>query len=175
MQTQPRFVIRMAIISALLLSPGASIAGTRYDGDWTTHITCDAHGETPAYKFEFPSTIKDGVFHRQHGEEGGPGYLVIDEKIAVDGSAKLEAKGRVSQNHAHGVFAMKGNNYSYNIKAHFEETKGTGTRDQGAGIPGRPCAFKFAKQAAATTPSPAQDAPSTAPADSRPPDAAKPN
>jgi hypothetical protein len=66
--------------------------------------------------------------------------------IADDGSAKLEAKGHVTQNHAHGVFAMKGNTYSYNIKAHFDETKGTGTRDEGAGILGRPCTFEFAKQ-----------------------------
>ena len=174
MQTRMRNAIRLAIISALLLLPGASTAGTRYDGDWTTHMACEAHGETPAYKFEFPSTIKDGVFHGQHGEEGGPGYLVIDGKIADDGSAKLEAKGHVSQNHAHGVFAMKGNNYSYNIKAHFEENKGTGTRDEGAGILGRPCTFEFVKQTApATTAPPAsQDAP---PADSKPPDAAKPN
>ena len=79
---------------------------------------------------------------------------MIDGKIADDGSAKLEAKGHVSQNHAHGVFAMKGNNYSYNIKAHFEETKGTGTRDAGDGILGRPCTFEFVKQTAAATPPP---------------------
>jgi hypothetical protein len=137
-------------------------------------MACEAHGETPAYKFEFPSTIKDGVFHGQHGEEGGPGYLVIDGKIADDGSAKLEAKGHVSQNHAHGVFAMKGNNYSYNIKGHFEETKGTGTRDEGAGILGRPCTFEFVKQTAATTPL-TQDAPPATSPDSKPPDATKPN
>jgi hypothetical protein len=176
---QTRFAIRLALISALLLLPGASTAGTRYDGDWATHMACEAHGETPAYKFEFPSSIKDGVFHGQHGEEGGPGYLVIDGKIADDGSAKLEAKGHVSQNHAHGVFAMKGNNYSYNIKAHFGDTEGTGARDEGAGILGRACTFEFVKQTAGATPPPAattppatQDAP---PADSKSPDAAKPN
>jgi hypothetical protein len=67
--------------------------------------------KTPAYKREFLSTIKDKVFHGQHGEEGGPGYLVIDGNIAVDGSAKLRAKGTVTHNHVHAVFAMKGNNY----------------------------------------------------------------
>ncbi len=175
MQTQMRTAIRLAIISALLFLPGASTAGTRYDGDWTTHMACEAHGETPAYKFEFPSTIKEGVFHGQHGEEGGPGYLVIDGKIADDGSAKFEAKGHVSQNHAHGVFAMKGNNYSYNIKAHFEDTKGTGTRDEGAGILGRPCTFEFVKETASTSTPASQDATPVAPADSKPPDAAKPN
>jgi hypothetical protein len=122
-----RSAIRLVVVGVLLPLPGAS-AGSRYDGDWVTHLACEAQGETPAYKFEFPGTIKDGVFHGQHGEEGGPGYLVIDGKIADDGSAKLEAKGHVTQNHAHGVFAVKGNTYSYNIKAHFDEIKGTGTR-----------------------------------------------
>jgi hypothetical protein len=144
-----RSAVRLAVVCALLL-PGAAIAGGRYDGDWVTHLACEAHGETPAYKFVFPSTIKDGNFHGQHGEEGGPGYLVIDGKIADDGSAKLTAKGKVTQNHAHGVFAMKGDNYSYDIKAQFEDTKGTGTRNEGAGILGRSCTFEFVKQQAAS-------------------------
>jgi hypothetical protein len=152
---QIRKAVRLAVVGALTLLPGASIAGGKFDGNWVTHLACEAHGETPAYKWEFPSVIKDGNFHGQHGEEGGPGYLVIEGKIADDGSAKLAAKGTVTQNHAHGVFAMKGNNYSYNIKAQFEDAKGTGTRDEGAGIPGRPCTFEFVKQPDAT---PAPDA-----------------
>jgi hypothetical protein len=50
---------------------------------------------------------------------------------------------------------MKGNNYGYDINAHFDETKGTGTRNQGAGVLGRPCSFEFVKQTdtpAAATP-----------------------
>jgi len=130
---------------AAMLLPAASIAGGKYDGNWVTHLACEAHGSTPGYKWEFPSTIKDGVFHGQHGEEGGPGYLVIDGKLADDGTSKLEAKGHVSTNNAHGVFAMKGNEYSYKIKAQFTDTKGTGTRDEGAGILGRGCTFDFTK------------------------------
>jgi hypothetical protein len=143
-----RNAVRLVVVYALVLLPVSSFAGERYDGNWLTHLACEAHGQTPAYKWEFPSTIKDGIFHGQHGEEGGPGYLVIAGKIADDGSAKLEAKGTVTHNNAHGIFAMKGNNYSYNIKAQFEDTKGTGTRDEGAGILGRPCTFEFVKQPA---------------------------
>jgi hypothetical protein len=145
-----RRAVRLAVACALILLPGASVAGGRYDGNWVAHLACEAHGETPAYKWMFPSTIKDGNFHGQHGDEGGPGYLVIEGKIADDGSAKLAAKGTVTQNHAHGVFAMKGNNYSYNIKAQFEDAKGTGSRDEGAGILGRSCTFEFVKQIDAT-------------------------
>jgi hypothetical protein len=52
---------------------------------------------------------------------------------------------------------MKGNNYSYNIKAQFSETKGTGSRDEGVGILGRNCTFEFDKQLdTPATPPPAQ-------------------
>jgi len=156
-----RRAVLLAGVCGLMLLPGASVAGGRYDGNWTTNLACDAHGETPAYKWEFPSTIKDNNFYGMHGEQGGPGYLVIEGKIADDGSAKLTAKGTVSESHAHGIFALKGNNYGYNIKAQFSDTTGTGTRDEGAGILGRPCTFQFTKQPD-TAPAPAS-APTTAP------------
>jgi hypothetical protein len=158
---QIRDSIRITMVCALMLLPGAAVAGGKYDGNWTTRLACEAHGETPAYKWEFPSTIKDAVFHGQHGEEGGPGYLVIEGKIADDGSAKLTAKGTVTHNHAHGVFAVKGN-YDCNIKAQFSETKGTGTRDEGPGILGHPRTFRFDKQTdAAPATSPAATPPAT--------------
>jgi hypothetical protein len=153
-----RKAVRLAVIGALALYPGASVAGGRYDGNYITKLACEAHGETPAYKWEFPSEVKDSNFHGQHGEEDGPGYLVIEGKIADDGSAKLSAKGKVTQNHAHGAFAMKGDNYSYTIKTEFDDARGTGTRDEGAGILGRSCTFEFAKQPdaprASTSPAP---------------------
>jgi hypothetical protein len=158
--------VRLVVVCTAMLLPAAALAGGKYDGDWTTHLACEAHGETPAYKWEFPSTIKDSNFHGQHGEEGGPGYLVIEGKIADDGSAKLTAKGKVVENHAHGVFALKGNNYDYDIKAQFDATRGAGSRDEGAGILGRSCTFEFVKQAGAApaadstaAPAASQDAP----------------
>jgi hypothetical protein len=44
------------------------------------------------------------------------------------------------------VTELKGNKYDYNIEAKFTDTTGTGTRDKGAGILGRPCDFTFTKQ-----------------------------
>jgi len=146
---KPAFLLSF---TALLLFPARSIAGGRFDGDYTTHLACEAHGETPAYIFVFPSQVKDSVFHGQHSEEGSPGYLVIDGKINDDGTAKLEAKGTVTHNNAHGVFAMKGNNYSYKINAKFDDQKGTGQRDAGAGILGRDCTFEFDKQPPGSAP-----------------------
>jgi hypothetical protein len=150
--------VPLAVVGAAMLFPLALVAGGRYDGTYITHLACVAHGETPAYKWEFPSEVRDNNFHGQHGEEGGPGYLVIEGKINDDGGAKLEAKGTVTHNNAHGVFAMKGNNYSYNIKAQFDDTKGTGTRDAGAGILGRDCTFEFDKQPPGAAPAASPDA-----------------
>lgn len=143
------------LCAAPLLMLNAQAPAGRFDGNWTTDLACEAHGETPAYKWEFGGVIKGNTFHAVHGEPGGPGYLAIDGPIASDGSAKLTAKGTVTNSHAHGVFAIKGDNYGYAIKAHFEDAKGTGTRDEGAGILGRPCTFDFVKQ---------QDAPASPPA-----------
>ena len=124
----------------------AQSSASHFDGSWTTAMSCEASTHMPAYQWTFPSTIANGAFHGQHGEEHGPGYLVIDGPIAEDGSAKLKATGTVTNSHAHGVFAMKGNHYDYNIKAQFTDAKGTGTRDEGVGILGRPCTFEFDKQ-----------------------------
>jgi hypothetical protein len=135
----------------------AQATGGRFDGHWTTHLACEARGETPAYKFASPGVIKDSKFHGVHRQEGGPGSLVLDGSIAEDGGARLKATGTVTQSHAHGVFAIKGNHYDYNIKAQFTGTKGTGRRDEGVGILGRPCTFEFDKQTdAAAAPPPAQ-------------------
>jgi hypothetical protein len=138
--------IYLLALFASLLFAGTSRGGGKFDGMYITHLACEQHEETAAYKWEFPSEVKDGNFHGQHGEENGPGYLVIDGKIADDGSAKLVAKGKVTNSHAHGVFAVHGDNYGYNIKAQFDDKGGTGKRDEGAGILGRPCTFDFVKQ-----------------------------
>ena len=73
--------------------------------------------------------------------------LLIEGPIAEDGTAKLSANGIVaSRQYARGVFAHKGEEYSYDIKAQFKDTTGTGTKSQGLGIVGRTCTFDFVKQ-----------------------------
>ena len=102
---------------------------------------------TDGYTWQFPSVIEKSNFRGERGTAGEPGYLLVEGKIAENGSAKLAATGIVaSRKYARGVFARKGEDYSYNIKAQFKETEGTGTRDEGLGIVGRPCTFEFAKQ-----------------------------
>ncbi len=125
----------------------AQAPGSHFDGAWTTAMACDASSHMPAFQWTFPSTIANGVFHGQHGEEHGPGYLVIDGSINNDGSAKLHAKGTVQAGKAGIVTELKGNKYDYYIEAKFTDTTGTGKRDKGVGLLGRPCDFHFTKQA----------------------------
>ena len=123
--------------------------GARFDGKWLTKLTCPPKGNTEGYTWQFASVIENSNFRGERGTAGDPGYLLIEGKIATDGSAKLSATGLVaSRKYARGVFTHKGEDYSYNIKANFQETEGTGTRDTGLGIVGRPCTFDFVKQEA---------------------------
>ena len=142
-----RGAVRLLTVCLLLLLPAALIGGEGFDGKWLTTVTCPPKGSTEGYKLQLPSVVQDGNFRGEHGTAGEPGYLLIEGKIKADGAAKLSASGIVaSRNYARGVFAHKGEEYSYGIKAQFKESGGTGTRDQGLGIVGRPCTFEFVKQ-----------------------------
>jgi len=118
-------------------------------------MACDASNYMPAYKWTFVSTVTSGSLHGQHGEEGGPGYMVVDGPINPNGSAKLHAKGTVQPGKAGLVTQLKGNKYDYYVEAKFTATTGTGTRDVGAGVLGRPCTFNFTRQTDTPTAPPA--------------------
>jgi hypothetical protein len=131
----------------MVLLPAVSFAGDRFDGKWLTTLTCPPKGNTEGYTWKIPSTVTAGNFRGERGTADQPGYLLITGPIKDDGYAKLSANGIVaSRKYARGVFAHGGEEYSYNIKAQFKETEGTGTRDEGLGIVGRPCTFEFVKQ-----------------------------
>jgi hypothetical protein len=147
-----RKTIRLVAVCALALSPAISIAGERFDGNWQTKLTCPPKGNTQGYTWQFPSVVTAGNFRGEHGTANQPGYLLIEGKVADDGSAKLSASGIVaSRAYARGVFTSKGADYGYKIKAKFSETEGTGARDEGLGIVGRACTFDFVKLPPADT------------------------
>jgi hypothetical protein len=142
-----RRTVRFFLVSALAFLPAVSFAGDRFDGNWLTTLSCPAKGNTEGYTWKFPSVVKDGNFHGERGTAGEPGYLLIEGPIADNGSAKLAASGIVaSRKYARGLFAHGGADYSYNIKAQFKDAEGSGTRDEGLGVYGRPCTFDFVKQ-----------------------------
>ncbi len=142
-----RKTVRLLVVCSLTLVPWILLAGEQFDGNWLTTVTCPPKGNTEGYTMHLPSVVKDGNFRGEHGTAGEPGYLLIEGKIADDGAAKLSATGKVSsRKYGTGVFTTEGTDYSYNIKAQFKETEGSGSRDKGLGIVGRPCTFEFVKQ-----------------------------
>ena len=135
------------MVCALMLLPVISFAADRFDGNWLTTLTCPDKGKTEGYTWKLPSVISNSNFRGEHGTAGEPGYLLLEGKIAADGSAKLAANGIVaSRKYARGVFAHKGEEYGYDVKAQFKEAEGTGARNEGLGIVGRACTFEFVKQ-----------------------------
>jgi hypothetical protein len=142
-----RKAVRLVVVCALVLLPGLLIASERFDGKWLTTMTCPAKGNTEGYTWKLPSVVTSGNFRGEHGAAGEPGYLLIEGPIADNGVAKLSATGVVAdRKYARGVFAHKGADYSYDIKAQFKETEGSGVRNEGLGIVGRACTFEFVKQ-----------------------------
>lgn len=139
------FLLTMAVA-------GQETAGP-LDGIWNTTMTCEAKGNAQAYTWHFTSTIAYSILHGERGNAGQPGYLALDGKINRDGSAKLTASGLVaSTQYAHGPLVSTGDQYSYEVKAHFTATEGEGDRSTGLGIYGRPCHYAFSKQTAPTKP-----------------------
>lgn len=143
-----KFALALSMLTLLAVAiSGQSIAGLSFDGNWLTTLTCPPKGNTEGYTMHLPTVIQNNHLRGEHGTAGQPGYLLIEGKIVPDGSAKLTANGIVaSREYARGVFAHKGADYSYDIKAQFQENAGSGTRDAGLGIVGRTCTFEFARQ-----------------------------
>jgi hypothetical protein len=151
--------IRLLVVIALIFLPAASFGSERFDGAWLTKLTCPPKGNTEGYTWQFVSVIQNGSLHGERGTAGQPGYFAIDGPIAGDGSAKLTANGIVgSKEYARGVFVREGANYTWDVKAQFQETTGTGTKGQGLGIVGRTCTFEFTKQPPAIPPAAQQPA-----------------
>jgi hypothetical protein len=134
-------------VSLLIVLPATLIAGERFDGKWQTKLVCPPKGSTEGYTWQFAATIENNTYRGEHGTAGEPGYLLLAGKIAENGTAKLTANGIVAdRKYARGMLAHKGEEYSYDVKAQFKETEGTGTRNEGLGIVGRPCTFEFTRQ-----------------------------
>ena len=141
------FLLTVLILLGSIDALAQPATANPFDGNWLTKMTCEPKGNTEGYTWRFPGIVQDGNFRGEHGTAGDPGYLLIEGKIADDGKAKLSANGVVaSRKYARGVLARKGEEYSYNIKAQFKDAEGTGARDEGLGIVGRPCTFDFTKQ-----------------------------
>jgi hypothetical protein len=120
----------------------ADEAHGRFDGVWTTIVSCTNSNGALGYSFEFPSTVRADLLHGEKGTKGEPGWLQLDGRIQPDGSADLYASGLVGA----APFAVgerpAGTAYGYHIEARFTADSGTGRR-----VEGRPCTATFARKA----------------------------
>jgi hypothetical protein len=140
-------------ISSLALLPATTIAAEKFDGQWLATQDCPAKGKMEELIRKIPVVIENNSLKGDKGTPGDPGYEIIQGQIAGNGDAKLTVDGVLANRaNAHGLFAHKGEEYNYTVKAHFDGDKGSGTRDTGLGIESRPCDFTFVKQPAVAPP-----------------------
>ncbi len=140
-------ITRHLLVFAFLFLPGILIAAEHFDGTWHTKVVCPAKGNTMGFTWNFDSVVTNGNLRGVHGTEGQPGSFVLEGKIKPDGSAKLSGNGIIgSKKYARTVFAGTGDSYSWEVKAQFKDAEGSGMRNEGMGIIGRPCTFDFVKQ-----------------------------
>ena len=132
-----------AVIAMMILIAAAARSDSnsrRFDGIWTTILSCSNSNGALGYSFEFPATVKDGVLHAEKGTRGQPGWLQLYGKILDDGSADLYANGIVGA----APFAVgqrpAGTEYGYHVAAQFSATSASGHR-----VEGRPCSVVFSR------------------------------
>ena len=72
---EKRTLVLLVVVFGLMLLPGVSFAGGRYDGNWVTHLACEAHGETPAYKWSSPAQSRTETFKDSTAKTADPATL----------------------------------------------------------------------------------------------------
>jgi hypothetical protein len=123
----------------------ASPSAARFDGTWSVTLVCQDHTDATSralgYTFHFLAQVKNGVLHGEHGTKGVPTWLEIDGKIQPDGAADLHANG-LTNRPAYSLRNVEtGTPYAYQVRAHFEGARGTGSR-----VGGRICNYSFVKE-----------------------------
>ena len=137
-------IIAALVLCGLLSGANAARADepqTRFDGEWTTVVTCSASAGALPYSYEFPSIIANGGLHGSRGMKGVPGWLQLDGRVLPDGSATISARGLVGKERAAVGERPPGTPYSYRIEASFSEKSGAGHR-----LKGRTCTVSFSRK-----------------------------
>jgi class 3 adenylate cyclase len=67
----------------------ASVAASRFEGQWTVTRSCEAFKDRPAVVHRFPATVSKGEFLLERRQRGQPGYQILRGKPGEDGSLIL--------------------------------------------------------------------------------------
>jgi hypothetical protein len=133
-------IARRKLATAAVAATASKTSG--FDGIWAVTLDCPRTPDgTEGFTFNFFVTVKDGLLHGQYGLAGQPGSLTLDGSIQPDGTSGIIANG-ISGDPKYNVRrGARGSRYSYRATAHFEGTRGTGTR-----IDTRHCDLVFSRQ-----------------------------
>ncbi|MGB8356643.1 MAG: hypothetical protein WCD79_22285 [Chthoniobacteraceae bacterium] len=136
--------VKIAFLFLLLCMPGIAFAqsaspssqpGHSFDGAWSVTLVCpthkDEHGTALAFMVHFTAQVKEGVIHGEYHTKETPPWLVLDGKINPDGSADLTATGLTGKPAYSLGNVPQGTPFTYQVKARFEASGGTGTRIEG--------------------------------------------
>jgi hypothetical protein len=120
---------------------GSSAETERFDGTWQATISCPTAAGAQGYVLQFTARVKERVFHGQQGADDTPGWLSVDGKIQLDGSAELYAHGLTSAAAFTVGNVPSGTPVGYHILARFDASSGAGSR-----VELRPCKFTALKR-----------------------------
>jgi hypothetical protein len=139
-------IITVSALSLALCGVGAARADesqSRFDGVWSTVLSCSAAPGAVPYSYQFSSTVKNSVLHGERGIKDAPGWLQLDGHILPDGSTDISAHGLVGKQRAALGERPPGTPYSYHIDARFSDNSGTGHR-----VKSRSCTVSFTRTGA---------------------------
>jgi hypothetical protein len=132
----------VALLLAVALSSQALDSEDRspFDGRWDAIVSCENTPDALGYVYKFPALVKNGVLHAEKGTKGKAGWLHLEGEILADGSARIDAEGRVGASEVATGHRPVGTQYAYHIEAKFSENSGNGKR-----VEGRSCSFAFTR------------------------------
>lgn len=126
---------------AVALGPAAASAASRFDGNWSTTITCENARDALGYTLHFASTVTNGVLHGVYGTPGQASSLQIDGTLTPAGAVSVLAQGRTgSKEFVPGRDTPRGSPYAYHLMVQFNGNAGSGRRTEG-----RPCTAEFTR------------------------------
>jgi hypothetical protein len=112
-----------------------------FDGEWSVLQVCDSTQEgARGFTWRYGASVKNGYFVGQYRNDGQSPSMSLKGTISPDGSASLRARG-ISGDADHNMkFAAAQSPISFEVRAKFDGTAGTGER-----LGGRVCKFTFNK------------------------------
>ena len=130
----------IALLALLASSTPATAQVTGFDGVWGVIVTCPASADASGYRLQFPARIANGQIQGQNGDQGKPGYLLLQGRIDPGGAAALTGDGLVGSPRTAIGQLSAATPYHFLGTARFAGNQGSGQRTTT-----RPCTIDFTR------------------------------